>query len=129
MAVESISGMLSSNFGAAGGAVESVARTSGFHQFAGTSDAPRNGIARSQTQAGLKDQLDDIVRSESRESAGKGDDPGRSGVSGANMPPVTSVKEALNQVRSMYEFSIKATLLASAATQGVSAVTTLAKSQ
>jgi hypothetical protein len=129
MAVESVSGMLASKFNAAAEAVEPIARSSGFQQFTGTSDAPHGGSARSDRQSPLKDQLDDLVRNDARQNVGKAADSGHSGVASANTPPATSVKEVLNQVRSMYEFSIKATLLSSVATQGVSAVTTLAKSQ
>lgn len=98
--------------------------------YSGTSDTATSNVPyKGDVQEALQGQVDDLIKAEQRQRAQGGLGEQNSGVANQTAAPVTSVKEALNQVKTMFEFSVKATLLGSVANQSVAAVNTLAKSQ
>lgn len=130
MAIDAIAGLAANGVAPSLEAIEPVSRTAAPPQYSGTSDAAKSSAPyQGDIHEALQAQVNDLIKAEQRQRAQGGLGEQHSGVSASTAAPVTSIKEALGQVRTMFEFGVKATLLGSVANQSVSAVTTLAKSQ
>jgi len=130
MAVDAIAALSAKGKAGSIEAAQPIGREAGPAAYAGTSDAAAGSVPfKGDVHEALQAQVDELQKAEQRLRVQGGLGEQASGVANQPAAPATSIGDAMNQVRTMFEFGVKATLLGSAATQSVSAVNTLAKSQ